>query len=60
VITVRVQNIALDIDALQFQITVVMQYNHVKRQTLAVFLITSNRGHRFASSPLTSFSKGLD
>lgn len=30
VITIIVQNIALDIVAVQFQITVVIQYNHVK------------------------------
>jgi len=59
VITVIVQNIALDTDALQFQVAVVMQYNHVKRQTLAVFIVTSNPYHPFASSPLSSFSKGL-
>ena len=59
VITVTLQNIALDIDALQFQFTVVMQYNHVKRSQYSV-LIKRNPSHRFASNPLTSFSRGLD
>ena len=33
VITIIVQNFALDIDALQFQITIVMQYNHQHQRT---------------------------
>ena len=59
VITVIVQNIALDTDALQLQVAVVMQYNHVKRQTLAVFIVTSNPYHPSRVPLFLPFQKGL-